>query len=1042
MPTVVNPCARPVPRVVAAPLLQQQEDVLQSAAMGPQSQRRLTLQERTHQLQSQSHRKKHKTSGQQTLFGERAFDPTKNCPKCRGGPQSHKGHDPRCWNNKRKSKSMAATEEQRLRQHFSAPLSESEKCSGRFLTKEAAASFFAPREAVVGESISVSVTTTTTATTTATMATTVCSSSDSVLTGDYFHDQVTNIVQDLNFVEATKSSRAPLPMLAFAKIVVEETLRKKVERNKHFNGITMTVPPSCQQSMQPECHSIVGQKLLHVDWCSMHGINVQCPHCRVGVLKNDRTNFSKNKLLFPIFVVDGPPLWCMVMSMTCPRCRHRSNSNSGETLSALPACARAAYPVETKCALNKNSHIGQSATAAFDLLMPTHGNGDLCSRLLYHATNRSCLQRVEDCCSFYTSNAQTDQRKEPTPVCIEHHGYYIKAYPPTGDGIRDTCDAACSTSQTPWKISDHDRHIREIQKVGCHSTFAQDHTHKVTDNCYQKKSMGAFALWDCANENGEIASAVLVPSTKTIHFSHAAMALTRRRTFQPVAMCSDTWPAKSHFWSLLFDGLQGRLGLFHCVQRLTKTLKKNHVDHYRAVNCLLNCTCHCNDEDHELLLTALKEGTLSTKCSDDEISELKATKVFKQRCDRHLRKEIRPPHIMCSMLDDWFDQFKCSSSDGSRPARGRKDPISGDTLFTSETRSTVDECKKKSTHLQDPLPLTEMYDVIQPSPNAPHQLKECLSCRGESCLESFHLMLAHFGNCGMRTSLADNLNLTGAARHNLAIRHKRRLIGVTLENTVERKKTPAAYKSVIPFFNHAELNYVNQIACHAGTSTEDLPFKHVEELPHDNGERFFSEHLASMRETKPRCDVDCRCLCNVCGVTNAQPQKSMEQRQEAQPPIMLTTHGTQQQAAVMASPMAAAPIKTVVRPPTTNVLATEPTINNAMQPQQMQRCMPQQQQHQHQHQQQACVAAHQWQQQQQQHFMHCPPMTQPFTPFSPWMMGAQTQVAPVARFCCGRCRSWHNTVGGRGRPPHDHHCQHPTGKAGKQIDNNPSWRAI
>jgi len=42
---------------------------------------------------------------------------------------------------------------------------------------------------------------------------------------------------------------------------------------------------------------------------------------------------------------------------------------------------------------------------------------------------------------------------------------------------------------------------------------------------------------------GKSASAVLVPSTKTIHFSHAATALTKRTTFKPLAMYSDAWPA-------------------------------------------------------------------------------------------------------------------------------------------------------------------------------------------------------------------------------------------------------------------------------------------------------------------------------------------------------------------------------------------------------------------------------------------------------------------------------------------------------------------
>ena len=41
------------------------------------------------------------------------------------------------------------------------------------------------------------------------------------------------------------------------------------------------------------------------------------------------------------------------------------------------------------------------------------------------------------------------------------------------------------------------------------------------------------------------------------------------------------------------------------------------------------------------------------------------------------------------------------------------------------------------------------YDIIASNPNSKHGLKEYLSRRGELNLESFHLMLAHFGNTGM-----------------------------------------------------------------------------------------------------------------------------------------------------------------------------------------------------------------------------------------------------------------------------------------------------
>jgi len=112
------------------------------------------------------------------------------------------------------------------------------------------------------------------------------------------------------------ASRAPLAMLAFAKTVVDKiTLNKEVDVQRHFDGITIAVPAN-DQNLEPQCHSIVGQKLLYVDWYKMYGLDgVPCQRCNRGHLKNDRTNYSKNKILFPIFVMEGPPIWAMVMSM-------------------------------------------------------------------------------------------------------------------------------------------------------------------------------------------------------------------------------------------------------------------------------------------------------------------------------------------------------------------------------------------------------------------------------------------------------------------------------------------------------------------------------------------------------------------------------------------------------------------------------------------------------------------------------------------------------------------------------------------------------
>jgi len=469
-------------------------------------------------------------------------------------------------------------------------------------------------------------------------------------------------------------------------------------------------------------------------------------------------------------------------------------------------------------------------------------------------------------------------------------------------------------------------------------------------------------------------------------------------------------------------------------------LKKNHTDHFVAINMFLNCIYHYNVEDHENLLKALKEGTLSTKHTDEDIRDLRGTKAFRQRYDKYLRKEIRPPTIMCGMLDDWFDRFKCTASEGSRPGRGRRDPRTGETLFTSDTKEAIRLAKVNAKHLQDPLPIQQMYYVIEPNPNAPHQLKECMSRRGESSLESFHLMLAHFGNTGMRTTLADNLNLTGTARHNIAIRHRLRLTTLTQGS---RKKIPAAYEGLVSFFNHSELAYINSLATKTGTSPQNLPFQHVEKLAPDNGERFFSEYITWMNETKPQYDLQSRCICKVCSNT-------LTSRIEQQPQQQTTNEGEQ----TLMPRSNPTPEESIINKPTA---ASSPKINSAnttvhqanasVQPKEQVLVRIQQ----HQQQQQKCQQ-HQHQVPIQPHpCVPIPPYPTPmmgtgyytpmptfFSPHQPWTatnnpFTGHTPNTPV--FCCGSYRQWHNTAGRRGRPPHDDHC-HPERRRRSNKEKN------
>ena len=70
--------------------------------MAPQSQQRISLVARSHRMASNNNggiRKKLKAGDQATLFGERAFDPVKDCEVCRAKQQGqavHRAHHQRC----------------------------------------------------------------------------------------------------------------------------------------------------------------------------------------------------------------------------------------------------------------------------------------------------------------------------------------------------------------------------------------------------------------------------------------------------------------------------------------------------------------------------------------------------------------------------------------------------------------------------------------------------------------------------------------------------------------------------------------------------------------------------------------------------------------------------------------------------------------------------------------------------------------------------------------------------------------------------------
>ncbi|KAG7374499.1 hypothetical protein IV203_013594 [Nitzschia inconspicua] len=426
--------------------------------MGPQSQRRNTLAKRTAKLKgSAGYRNKKKTiakaGDQLTLTSEVAFDVLRDCDVCidrrLGKKELHRAHHKLCPNNRRTRRITSKTTlesnkySKKLKKHFAAPLKQSEKLHSSNVTPEALTDFLEPRKRMAttndGQDVSKKLKSPPPSSATAPLPSSA-TTKRTTLAADDFYDLATATLNNEYFVETVRNKTPPLAILALATVVAEQVLdpqKSKVPYHDIFDGISMRVPDCSMSYDNPYYHSIVGQSLPVVDWKKAYGLEVPCPNCNIPLLQ-ERSRWSRHKTLFPIFGIDGPPKWAIVVPMWCSCCGYAGNSNDGRILRRLPAYAAASYPVEPKFAQGGNFHVARTATELFDTLMTTYGNGDLCSRLLYNAINREYLSKVSSYYSYYKTHPSTSGIIE-YPV---KDGQYITVFPPNGSTIRNLFEEA------------------------------------------------------------------------------------------------------------------------------------------------------------------------------------------------------------------------------------------------------------------------------------------------------------------------------------------------------------------------------------------------------------------------------------------------------------------------------------------------------------------------------------------------------------------------------------------------------------------------
>ena len=105
----------------------------------------------------------------------------------------------------------------------------------------------------------------------------------------------------------------------------------------------------------------------------------------------DTTNFSKNKIIFPLYLAGGL-MWGSVMVYKCERWNASFNANDGKAQLVLEDHVACAYPVEPQYALaNYRFHLSIHVTEDLESTMLTNGSGDSFSKKGHHLQCNSCM---------------------------------------------------------------------------------------------------------------------------------------------------------------------------------------------------------------------------------------------------------------------------------------------------------------------------------------------------------------------------------------------------------------------------------------------------------------------------------------------------------------------------------------------------------------------------------------------------------------------------------------------------------------------------
>jgi hypothetical protein len=251
---------------------------------------------------------------------------------------------------------------------------------------------------------------------------------------------------------------------------------------------------------------------------------------------------------------------------------------------------------------------------------------------------------------------------------------------------------------TPYQYSQYSDMVREIQNVMIEGeTLACDWTFQVIKNYLLPGAKALFTMKNRGPTNEIVALALVVSSTAISQVSHllVEIMIKERPNFDPSILYYDTCPNNGDFWKMLFGAtVDIRLGLFHLLHQIVDTLlDPRPEDFWKCLVQLKQLVYWCNDNNLAGVLTSLKDRTFcrdNKKHSEKEITELRHSKRWKERCDPLLRKNIRPGPAIAQGISEWIDEWKDIKDKNGR------------VVFTRGTEDAAKEKMKKVQYVEDP----------------------------------------------------------------------------------------------------------------------------------------------------------------------------------------------------------------------------------------------------------------------------------------------------------------------------------------------------